>query len=227
MHASYLLTWGWLSGDAGSPTVTFGVSPSPLLTWSTSVEKKGPLCVLWGSLFCPVAAPVERQHGSLASLSQAVQNKLFAPQTFGQSVGEFVQLVSVSFLTMHFHCALCFSVVSAVDLVFICTSQIPVGPAPCSWFTILLFSRTDKLFTSHQRRLLPAERYLSALSSLHSIFPSLSPCFPFLMSPTSCRSSLIPSLVQNPTTFLHCVKNTNKRPSLSCISFTPFHFYSF
>lgn len=38
-------------------------------------------------------------------------------------------------------------------------------------FTLLLLSHADKFITPHQRRLLPAERHLSALSSLSLHFP--------------------------------------------------------
>lgn len=96
----------------------------------------------------------------------------------------------------------------------------PSGPPPTPWFTVLLLSHADKYFTPHQRRLLPAEWHLSALSSHLSIFPSLS-VFAFLSS--SCvhphvEVTCISSLVQTPRIFLHCVKN--KRPSFyaSCIS---------
>ena len=113
-----------------------------------------------------------------------------------------------------------------------CASQISLGPTPAPRFTVLLLSHTDKLFTPHQRRLLPAERHLAGFTSLLSIFPSLS-VFAFLSS--SCFQPLltvncIPSLVQNPRIFLHCVKN---KPSfyVSCISllcpFFLFHLYLF
>lgn len=67
---------------------------------------------------------------------------------------------------------------SRVSGVFWLAFYISVGPPPAPpRFTLLLLFHTDKLFTPHQRRLLPAEQHLSALSSLFSIFfplPSLS-----------------------------------------------------
>merc|ERR1712098_1045788 len=56
------------------------------------------------------------------------------------------------------------------------------------------------------------ERHLSALSSLLSIFPSLSVCaFLSLCFHHHVKVNCIPSLVQNPRIFLRCIKN--KRPS--------------
>lgn len=66
-------------------------------------------------------------------------------------------------------------------------------------FIILFFSQTDNFFTPHQRRLSPAERHLSALSSPPSIFPS--PVMSFLSFPSyvfhlqfNCISSLVQKL---------------------------------
>ena len=105
--------------------------------------------------------------------------------------------------------------------------KISIGPTPTPWFTILLLSYTDKFFTPHQRRLLPDEEHLSALSSLLSIFPSLS-VFAFV---SSCfhphvNVKCIPSLVQNPRIFLHCVKNKHPSFYVCCISLLcPFFFF--
>lgn len=79
------------------------------------------------------------------------------------------------------------------------------------WFTVLLLFHTDKLFTPHQRRLLPAEQHLSALS-IPLFIPSLYLPSVFAFLSSSCfRVSCIPSLVQNPRNFLRCVRN--KHPS--------------
>lgn len=122
-------------------------------------------------------------------------------------------------VTVRFHCALRFC--SAVWFwCIVARISNSIGPSSAHRFTILLLSHTDKLFTPHQRRLPPPEQHLSAISSLLSIFLSLS-VFAFL--PSLCfhphlKVNCIPSLVQNPRVFLRCVKN--KRPSfyVSCIS---------
>ncbi len=116
-----------------------------------------------------------------------------------------------------------------------CGARLKIFPRshadPLVHFTFL--SHTDKFFTPHQRRLLPAEQHLSALSSLLSISPSLSD-FAFL--PSSCFHphiilNCLPSLVQNPRNFLRCVKN--KTPFLLCklylftLSFLSFFFFNF
>jgi len=110
--------------------------------------------------------------------------------------------------------------VTPVVLVY-CSAHLQIMWVPHRPLGLLcpLLFHTDKLFTPHQRRFLPAEWRLSSLSSLLSIFPSLSVCA-FL---SSCfhphvKVKCIPSLVQNPRIFLRCVKN--KRPSfyVSCIS---------
>lgn len=84
--------------------------------------------------------------------------------------------LSLAYLTMHIHCALWTLLPWLVwfSCFLRCTSQaLSKSHVDPSWFTLLLLSHTDKLFTPHhQRRLLPAERHLSALFSLLSIFPS-------------------------------------------------------
>lgn len=133
-------------------------------------------------------------------------------------------LSACSHLAMHNPCALWFVVPWLV--LFWCivahNLKFPWVPLPIPpWFTLLLLSHADKFFTPHhQRRLLPAERHLSTLSSLLSIRPSLS-VFAFLSS--SCFRphvdvKCIPSLVQNPRIFLHCVKNKHPSFYVSCIS---------
>lgn len=120
---------------------------------------------------------------------------------------------------MHSPCALQFCSAVWFWCIVVRISNFHRSHSSPPWFTILLLSHTDKLFTPHQRRLLPPERHLSALSSLLSVFLSLS-VFAFL---SSCfhphlKVNCIPSLVQNPRVFLRCIKN--KRPSfyVSCIS---------
>lgn len=119
------------------------------------------------------------------------------------------------------HCGFECCAVPRVVLVY-CGAHLkfPKVPRQLPWFTLLLLSHTDKFFTPHQRRLLPAEQHLSALSSLLSIFPSLS-VFAFLSS--SCvhlpiKVNRLPSLVQNPRNFLRCVKNKHPSFYVSCIS---------
>lgn len=136
--------------------------------------------------------------------------------------------VSVLALAMHFYCALWFCSALPCLVWFWCTvvQNFPSVPQRPPWFTLLLLSHTDKFFTPHERRLLPAERRLSALCSLLSIVPSLS-VFAFL--PLSCfhpHVICIPSLVQNPRIFLHCVRNKHPSFYVSCISLLcPFFFF--
>lgn len=73
---------------------------------------------------------------------------------------------------------------SRVSGVFWLAFYISVGPPPAPpRFTLLLLFHTDKLFTPHQRRLLPAEQHLSALSSLFSISPPPLPSLSLLPFP--------------------------------------------
>lgn len=92
-----------------------------------------------------------------------------------------------------------------------------------AWLTMLLLSHADNFFTPHPRRLLPAERPLSALFSLlfisPSLHPSLSRCFlSHLTFPSSCASSLLPiSCTESQSLSATCKKTTkNKRPFLLC-----------
>jgi len=106
--------------------------------------------------------------------------------------------------------------VTPVVLVY-CSAHLQIMWVPHRPLGLLcpLLFHTDKLFTPHQRRFLPAEWRLSSLSSLLSIFPSLSVCA-FLSSSfhPHVKVNCIPSLIQNPRIFLRCVKN--KRHSLLC-----------
>lgn len=118
-------------------------------------------------------------------------------QTVGRSVSvSLLRLVCVWFPWRHLciasvwtWCVHAFTCVGQVCIV----SLLLVHPCSCScWamsvqvphrllcFIVLFLSPTDNFFTSHQRRLSPAERHLSALSSPPSIFPSpLCLFFPF------------------------------------------------
>lgn len=95
--------------------------------------------------------------------------------------------------------------------VVVCVSHHRRSPQrPPLGSTVLLLSHTDKSFTPRQRRLLVPEQRLSARALACS--PS-SLCFPFLLV-FPCQLH-IPSLVQNPRVFLHCVKRI-KNLSFCC-----------